>query len=163
MTWPPPESFVDALAGAIVGGILTALAGLLGLRYQRAKEKADEHTRFLAAVRVVLDELRANEVNLVGLIGQAFGRLEVYDATYRSVELLLANYVKNDDRRLLAEAYELARTQWAAEEPTTSRANRVGLKNAGMIVPNQARIETALDKIREARTVLAKYLQAGVY
>lgn len=86
MTWPPPESFVDALAGGIVGGILTALAGLLGLRYQRAKEKADEHTRFLAAVRVVLDELGANEVNLVGLTGQAFGRLEVYDATYRSVD-----------------------------------------------------------------------------
>lgn len=59
MTWPPPESFVDALAGAIVGGVLTGLAGLLGLRYQRGKDKADEHTRLLAAVRVVLDELGA--------------------------------------------------------------------------------------------------------
>ena len=163
MTWPPPESFVDALAGAIVGGVLTGLAGLLGLRYQRGKEKTDEHTRFLSAVRIVLDELGANEINLAALVGQAFGRLEVYDTTYRGVELLLGNYVRRDDRRLLAEAYAPARALWLAEEPTASPVDRVGLKNVGMIVPNQARIKAAVEKIGEARKALAEYLPAGGY
>ena len=163
MTWPPPESFVDALAGAIVGGVLTGVAGFLGIRYVREKEKADEHTRFLAAVRVVLDELGTNESNIAALIGQAFGRFEVYDTTYRSVELLLANYMRRDDRRLLAEAYAPARAFWAAEEPTTSPANRVGLKNVGMIVPNQARLTAAVGKMKQARGALAEYLPPGGY
>jgi hypothetical protein len=53
MTWSPPESFVDALVGAIVGGVLTGVAGFLGILYVRGKDKGDEHTRFLAAVTVV--------------------------------------------------------------------------------------------------------------
>jgi hypothetical protein len=163
VTWPLPEGFVDALAGAIVGGVLTGVAGFLGILYVRDKERGDEHTRFLAAVRVVLDELGANETNIAALIGQAFGRFEVYDSTYRSVELLLANNVRRDDRRLLAQAYAPARALWAAEEPTTSPVNRVGLKNVGMIVPNQARLTAALEKIKEARKVLAEYLPEGGY
>jgi len=163
VTWPPPESFVDALAGALVGGVLTGIAGFLGILYVRGKDKADEHIRFLGAVRVVLDELGANEVNIEALIGQPFGRFEVYDTTYRSVELLLANYVRRDDRRRLAEAYAPARSQWAAEEPTTSPVSRVGLKNVGMIVPNQALLTAAVQKIREARTALEEYLPAGGY
>jgi hypothetical protein len=163
MTWSPPESFVDALVGAIVGGVLTGVAGFLGILYVRGKDKGDEHTRFLAAVTVVLDELGANETNIAALIGQAFGRFEVYDTTYRSVELLLANYVRRDDRRLLAEAYAPARSLWAAEEPTTSPVNRVGLKNVGMIVPNQARLTAAVEKITQARRALAEYLPADDY
>jgi hypothetical protein len=163
VTWPPPEGFVDALAGAIVGGVLTGVAGFLGILYVRGKDRSDEHTRFLAAVRVVLDELAANETNIAALVGQAFGRFEVYDSTYRSVELLLANYVRRDDRRLLAEAYAPARALWAAEEPTESPMNRVGLKSAGMIVPNQARLKAAVEKISEARKALAEYLPAGGY
>jgi hypothetical protein len=163
LTWPPPESFVDALAGAIVGGILTGVAGFLGILYVRGKERADEHTRFLSAVRVVLDELAANEINIAALVGQAFGRLEVYDTTYRGVELLLANYVRRDDRRLLAEAYAPARSVWAAEEPTTTASDRMGLQAAGMIVPNRARLTAAVEKISEARQALAQYLPAGRY
>lgn len=87
----------------------------------------------------------------------------MYDTTYRSVELLLANYVRRDDRRLIAEAYAPARALWAAEEPTTSPMDRVGLKSAGMIVPNQARLKAAVQKIREARKALAEYLPAGGY
>jgi hypothetical protein len=154
---------VDALAGAIVGGVLTGVAGFLGILYVRGKDKDDEHRRFLAAVTVVLDELGANETNIAALTGQAFGRFEVYETTYRSVELLLANYVRRDDRRLLAEAYAPARALWAAEEPTTSPVNRVGLKNVGMIVPNQARLTAAVEKIREARKALAQYLPEGDY
>lgn len=78
---------MDALAGAIVGGGLTGMAGFLGILYVRDKDRDVEHTRFLGAVKVVLDELGANETNIAGLLGQAFGRLEVYDSTYRSVEL----------------------------------------------------------------------------
>jgi hypothetical protein len=163
LTWPPLEGFVDALAGAIVGGILTGAAGFLGILYVRAKERDNEHTRFLAAVRVVLDELGANETNIAALTGQAFGRFEVYDSTYRGVELLLANYMRRDDRRLLAEAYAPARALWAAEEPTASPVDRVGLKNVGMIVPNQARLTAALEKIKDARRALAEYLPAGGY
>lgn len=163
MTWPPPESFVDALAGAIVGGLLTGIAGFLGIVYVRGKERDDQHTRFLAAVRVVLDELGANETNIAALIGQAFGRFEVYDSTYRSVELLLANYVRRDDRRLLAQAYAPARSLWAAEDPTVTASDRVGLQSAGMIAPDRARMAAAVEKIRVARKVLAEYLPAGGY
>ncbi len=57
MIWPPPEGFVDALAGAIVGGVLTGVAGFLGILYVRGKDRDDDHTRFLAAVKVVLTSL----------------------------------------------------------------------------------------------------------
>jgi hypothetical protein len=111
---------VDALAGAIVGGVLTGVAGFLGVLYVRGKDKDDEHTRFLGAVKVVLDELAANETNMAALLGQAIGRLEVYDSTYRGVELLLANYIRRDDRRLLAQAYAPVRSLWAAEDSSDS-------------------------------------------
>jgi hypothetical protein len=151
---------VDALAGAIVGGVLTGVAGFLGMR---GKDRDDEHTRFLAAVKVVLDELGANETNIAALIGQPFGRFEVYDTTYRGVELLLANYMRRDDRRLIAQAYAPVRSLWAAEELTESPMNRVGLKSAGMIVPNQARLKVAVEKIKEARKALGQYVPEGDY
>jgi hypothetical protein len=31
MTWPPPDSLIDALVGAIVGGVLTGIGGFAGI------------------------------------------------------------------------------------------------------------------------------------
>jgi hypothetical protein len=158
VTWPPPESLLDALVGAIVGGILTGLGAFGGILYVRSQDERAAKKRFVAAVLIVLDELGVNEVNIENLIRQTFGPPEFYDATYRSVELVLATRLRPADRQLLAEAYAPLRARWAAEDPAATPSDQVVLRQMNVIAPDRERLGRALEKIRAARRALATYV-----
>jgi len=160
MSWS--DAVVAAVVGAIVGGILTVVGGFLGVLWVRKRDEADADKRFVAAVTIVLDELGVNEINIKHLVGQSVGQLEVYDSAYRSVELILANRLPTDDRRLVAEAYAPLRSRWAGEVRASSM-DWVALKAAEVIQPNKEALGAALKKIEAARLALPKYIRPGQY
>ena len=151
MTWPFAQSTIDV----IVGGLVAAVGGFLAVLWVRWRDDVAEDARFKAAVLVVLDELGANEVNLENLVGKLFGPLELHDATFRSVELILTARLSAVDRKLLAEAYAPVRSRWAAESQGGSAADSATLRQMNLIEPNQARLSAALAKIKSASRVRA--------
>jgi len=157
-SWPPPEGFIDALAGAITGGVLAALGGFLGILYVQSRGKKEADAQYQAALLVVLDELAANEANIEHLLTVPFGPDEFYDTSYRSVELILARRLDPPDRQLLAQAYEVNRSRWRAEDPSESPINRIPLRQLGMIVPNHNVLKEALAHLKAARVALTRYV-----
>lgn len=149
------------LAIALYGALLsTALAGWTVYTWVTVRRKDAEaaEQRFQAAVVVVLDELGANEVNIEHLIHARIGEQELHDSTYRSVELVLATRLEPEHRQLLAEAYAPARSRWVAEDKTTTAADIMALKGAGLSAFDAGPLNAALEKVRAARAALATYV-----
>ncbi len=163
MTWPPPEGFIDALVGAVVGGVLTGVGGFLGIRYVQGRSDKEAEQRFRGALLIVLDELGVNEINIENLIGQTFGPAEFYDQTYRSVELILATRLRTVDRQLLAATYAPLRARWTNEDPGATASDRVVLRQMNVIAPDRERLERALENIRAARVALASYIEPAAH
>jgi hypothetical protein len=149
-----------ALYGALLSTALACWTVYTWLTIRRKDAEAAEE-RFQAAVLIVLDELGANEVNIEHMIHERIGHLEVYDATYRSGEVVLATRLKPEHRQLLAEAYAPTRSQWVAEDQTVTPADRMGLRAGGMSAFDVGPLTAALEKIRAARSALASYVPAS--
>lgn len=142
----------------IVGGLIAALGGFLAVLYVRWRDGVAEEEKFKAAVLVVLDELGANEVNVEHMLTvKGPTTVELYDATFRSVELVLASRLRPPDRFVLAEAYAPLRVRWATQEQVSSM-DWVALKSKDMVMPNQVGLTFALGKIRAVRLALATYV-----
>jgi hypothetical protein len=149
------------LIDVVAGGLIAALGGFFAVAWVRWRDSVAEGNRFRAAVLIVLDELGANEVNVEHMLGATgFTTFELYDSTFRMVELVLAGQLRPPDRFLLAEAYAPLRARWVTEQQVSS-TDRVALKSMNAIAPNIVGLTFALGKIRAARAALAAYVPAS--
>jgi hypothetical protein len=103
---------MDALIGAIVGGIFALVGGYLAARYTVGHEKknkeADQAEDFAAAVRVVRYELAANTATLDSYL-QFGGKLvhDLEDEQFRAVQLVIARRLPENLRVQLIHAYNM--------------------------------------------------------
>jgi len=154
LTWPPPESLVDV----VVGGLIAGLGGFLAVVWVRWRDSVAEDRRFQAAVLTVLDELKANEVNIEHLLAaDGLTTFELHDSTFRSVELLLASHLGPADRNSVADAYAPLRSRWSTEKEVSS-ADWVMLQATSGLIPDKDRLKLAAMKMSLARAALAEYV-----
>lgn len=103
---------MDALVGAIVGGVLAIVGGVLAAWYTTKREKdakeADAFEDYVAAVRVVRWELASNTATLDTYL-QFGGQLvhDLDDSQFRAVQLALARRLPDKLRVLVVHAYHM--------------------------------------------------------
>jgi hypothetical protein len=103
---------MDALVGAIVGGLLAIIGGYLAARYTVRQEKknkdVDQAEDFAAAVRVVRYELAANTATLDSYL-EFGGKLvhDLEDEQFRTVQLVIARRLPENLRVQLIHAYNM--------------------------------------------------------
>ena len=103
---------MDALIGAIVGGIFAIVGGYLAARYTINQEKnakeQDQFEDFVAAVRVVRVELASNTATLDSYL-ELGGQLvhDLVDDQFRKVQLLLFRRLPEPLRVELVKAYHM--------------------------------------------------------
>ena len=105
-------SSVDALIGAIIGGLLTIVGGYLAAAYTLGREKKnreqDQLEDFAAAIRIVRYEL-ATDATSIDVYLKAGGQLvhELGDSQFRSVQIVLARRLPLELRLEVVHAYSM--------------------------------------------------------
>ena len=99
----------DQLLGILLGGILTVIGGFAGTAYLRwrdvTREKERTHSELVAAERIVIHELSQNWSFLKNMIGGELPPTDLTESSYRSVELVIARYLRKDVRSVVSSAY----------------------------------------------------------
>lgn len=149
-------AIIGGLVGAVVGGILAIVGGFLAARYTTEHEKKakqqDQFEDFVAAVRVVRYELAANTATLDSYL-QFGGQLvhELEDSQFRAVQLVIARRLPEALRVQLIHAYNMLAF-------ATGNVQFIASAKSANPAKAKAVVQSVRDDLANANDALAAYL-----
>jgi hypothetical protein len=113
-----PVALMDGLIGALLGGLLTVVGGFLATMWQakqeearsrlvREREEDEQADALVAAIRIVRYELAADAASLASFLKYARLPRPLTDASFRSVQLVIARRLNPELRLEVVKAFNM--------------------------------------------------------